>query len=427
VRTTGAAVEIRTVGDVADIRTLADLARLLRELRRRHARRNGGAQLSYRALSAATGWSHGIIGEYLSGRVLPPTDRFDCLIRILGATAAEQGALATARDQVEEHRRRTLPTGATVTDTPVPRQLPADVPAFVGRADALAELDALTVHTGPFEPMMICVVAGTAGVGKTALALRWAHRVSERFPDGQLYLDLHGYDAQRPLSAGDALAAMLRSLGMDPTDLPADVAERSACYRTLLAGRRTLVVLDNAYSVDQVRPLLPGTGSCLVVVTSRDDLAGLVARDGARRIDLDPLSPADALTLLHTLIGARVAADATATATLARCCAFLPLALRIAAELAITHPAMSVAELLADLHDEQRRLDAFDTSGDPHTAVRSVFSWSYQKLSPAAMRRRSRWPGCIRGPTSTPTWWRRCRAVSSAPPRPSWTSCPAPT
>jgi tetratricopeptide (TPR) repeat protein len=316
--------------------------------------------------------------------VLPPTDRFDCLIRILGATPAEQGALATARDRVEEQRRRTLPTGATVTDTPVPRQLPADVPAFVGRADALAELDALAVHTGRFEPMVICVVAGTAGVGKTALALRWAHRVADRFPDGQLYLDLHGYDAQRPLSASDALAALLRCLGMDATDLPADLAERSACYRTLLAGRRTLVVLDNAHTVDQVRPLLPGTGSCLVVVTSRDDLAGLVARDGARRIDLDPLSPADALTLLSTLIGERVTADPTATATLARCCALLPLALRIAAELAITHPAMSIAELLADLRDEQRRLDAFDASGDPRTAVRSVFSWSYQKLSPAA-------------------------------------------
>src|SRR6185436_6756179 len=156
------------------VHTLDELAELLRELRRRHARRRGGAPLSYRDMAAATGWSHGIIGEYLGGRVLPPTDRFDALIRLLGATPAEQGALATARDRVEEHRRRTLPTGAKVSDVPPPRQLPADVFGFTGRDDQLTTLDALPVESAA---AVIAVICGTAGAGKTSLAIHWAHRV----------------------------------------------------------------------------------------------------------------------------------------------------------------------------------------------------------------------------------------------------------
>ena len=331
-----------------------------------------------------TGWSHGIIGEYLAGRVLPPTDRFDVLVRLLGATPAEQGVLATARDRVEESRRRTLPGGAVaaaVTGARIPRQLPVDVFGFTGRAAQLADLDAQLERS-----LLISAVAGTAGVGKTALAVRWAHRVADRFPDGQLYVDLRGYDPERPVAPADALAGFLRSLGLDGADIPGEVAERAACYRTMLAGRRVLVVLDNAHGADQVRPLLPGTPSCFVLVTSRDDLAGLVARDGARRIELDMLTVAEAVTLLRTLIGPRVDADVTAAIALAERCQRLPLALRIAAELAAAHPDMTPAGLLADLHDEQRRLDLLNVAGDPRTAVRSVFSWSCQHLTGAALR-----------------------------------------
>ncbi len=369
----------------AEVRTLADLAQVLRELRRRHARRRGSAEPTYRELAASTGWSHAIIGEYLAGQVLPPTDRFDVLIRLLGATPAEQGALATARDRVEESRRRPLPGGAgaadAMTERPVPRQLPMDVYGFTGRAVQLAELDGLLDDRERRPAALISAVAGTAGVGKTALAVRWAHQVAGRFPDGQLYVDLRGYGPERPIAPADALAGFLRGLGVDGADIPAEEAERAACYRTMLAGRRILVVLDNACGADQVRPLLPGAPSCFVVVTSRDDLAGLVARDGARRIELDMLTAAEAVTLLRALIGPRVDADAAAAAALAERCMRLPLALRIAAELATAHPDMTPSDLLADLHDQQRRLDLLDAAGDPRTAIRSVFSWSYQYLS----------------------------------------------
>ncbi|HEX4705750.1 MAG TPA: helix-turn-helix domain-containing protein, partial [Pseudonocardiaceae bacterium] len=287
------------------MRTLAELAQVLRELRRRHARRLHSAEPTYRELAAATGWSHGIIGEYLAGRVLPPTDRFDVLVRLLGATPAEQGVLATARDRVDEGRRR----GSLIAG--VPRQLPLDVFGFTGRVGQLAELDALLERRSV---ALISAVAGTAGVGKTALAVRWAHRVADRFPDGQLYLDLRGYDPQRPVSPDEALAGFLRALGVDGMDIPGELAERAARYRTVLAGRRVLVVLDNASGPDQVRALLPGTPSCFTLVTSRDDLTGLVARDGARRIDLDTLSERDSTALLRTLLGPRVDDDPAAPA-----------------------------------------------------------------------------------------------------------------
>jgi tetratricopeptide (TPR) repeat protein len=233
---------------------------------------------------------------------------------------------------------------------------------------------------------MVSAVAGTAGVGKTALAVRWAHRVRDTFPAGQLYVNLRGYDPGEPLAAADALAGFLRALGLAGQDVPADTAERAARYRSLLDGRRMLILLDNASSVEQVRPLLPGTSSCFVVVTSRDSLAGLVARDGAQRLDLDPMPPAEAITLLRVLIGARVRADLTSAATLAAQCARLPLALRVAAEYAVSRPALTLAQLTTELAAERRRLDLLDAGGDPRTAVRAVFSWSYRHLPPAVAR-----------------------------------------
>lgn len=379
----------------AGVQTLPELAALLRELRRRHARQHGCAELTYRDLAAATGWSHGIIGEYLSGRVLPPTGRFDTLIGLLGAGSGEQGALATARDRVEESRRQAgdpVPPGADPPrpppppPPPPPRQLPMDVPGFTGRARELADLDALLDCQGQRPAVLISAVAGTAGVGKTALAVHWAHRVADRFPDGQLYVDLRGYDPQRPLAPAEALARFLRGLGVDGDQIPADEAESAARYRTMLAGRRILVVLDNAFRADQVRPLLPGSGSCFVLVTSRDDLAGLVARDGAYRVDLDLLTAAEAVTLLRTLIGVRVDAEPEPAAALAERCTRLPLALRIAAELAAAHPDMTLAGVVDSLQDEQDRLDLLEVAQDPRAAVRSVFSWSCQHLTSGAAR-----------------------------------------
>ncbi|GGU32787.1 AfsR/SARP family transcriptional regulator [Lentzea flava] len=264
----------------------------------------------------------------------------------------------------------------------VPAQLPADVYAFTGREHELSTLDKMLVEAdGTSTAVVVSAVSGTAGVGKTSLVLRWAHRVRDRFPDGQLYVDLRGYDAERPLTAADALTRFLSALGLGGRDIPLDVEDRAARYRTELSGQRMLILLDNAATVDQVRQLLPGTPGCLVLVTSRDSLAGLVARHGARRLDLDLLPLPDAVQLLGRLIGQRVTAEPDAARTLAEECARLPLALRVAAELAAARPSTPLSVLVEELADQQMRLDLLDADLDPRTAVRAVFSWSYQNLA----------------------------------------------
>jgi DNA-binding SARP family transcriptional activator/Flp pilus assembly protein TadD len=269
----------------------------------------------------------------------------------------------------------------------VPRELPATVQHFAGRTAEMAELTGLLGR--PEEPpgtVVISAVGGTAGVGKTALAVHWAHRVAQRFPDGQLYVNLRGYDPAQPMPAADALAGFLRSLGVAGQDIPADVGERAARYRSLLADKRMLIVLDNAGSAEQVRPLLPGSSPCVAVVTSRDSLAGLVARDGAARLNLDVLPLPDAVALLRALIGARADADLAAAVAVAEQCCRLPLALRVAAEIAAARPAVLLTDLVAELADHSQRLNLLDRFGDPRTAVRAVFSWSYQHLDTDAAR-----------------------------------------
>ncbi len=268
----------------------------------------------------------------------------------------------------------------------VPRQLPAAVGHFVGREAELKALNGLLDQACHGGAVVISAIEGTAGVGKTALAVHWAHQVAERFPDGQLYVNLRGYDPDQPMPAAEALAGFLRALGVARPDIPVEVAERAAWYRSLLAGRRMLVVADNAGSVEQVRSLLPGTPGCVAVVTSRDSLAGLVARDGAQRLDLDLLPSGEAVGLLRALIGGRVDADLGAAAALAGQCSRLPLALRVAAELAVARPSALLADLVGYLADQQQRLDLLDAGGDPRTAVRAVFSWSYRSLDARAAR-----------------------------------------
>jgi DNA-binding SARP family transcriptional activator/tetratricopeptide (TPR) repeat protein len=317
--------------------------------------------------------------------------------RALAAPGPTARGAATAGTDVAVSR----PAGIAGNPEPGPRELPADVVAFTGRAAELAELDRFLAPggaaaagagglagdgAGDAAAAVISAVSGTAGVGKTALAVHWAHRAAARFPDGQLYVNLRGYDPDRPVTAADALAGFLRALGVAGQDIPAGEGERAARYRSLLAGRRVLILADNAAEVAQVRPLLPATAGCVMVVTSRDSLAGLVARDGARRLDLDLLPRGDAVGLLRELIGARVDADPGAAAALAEHCARLPLALRVAAELAVARPDVPLAGLAGELADQQSRLDLLDAGGDPSTAVRAVFSWSYQHLDPAAAR-----------------------------------------
>ncbi|MFD6139651.1 BTAD domain-containing putative transcriptional regulator [Promicromonospora sp. NPDC060271] len=264
-----------------------------------------------------------------------------------------------------------------------PAQLPLDVAGFTGRDSDLRRLDEL-LSDGADDPVtrtvVITAIRGTAGVGKTALAVRWAHQVADRFPDGQLYVNLRGYDPEQPMRPTDALARFLVALGVGERDIPLDGDERAARYRSELAGRRMLIVLDNAGSVAQVRPLLPGSGSSTVVVTSRDSLSGLVAVHGAHQVDLDLLPAADAVDLLHRLIGPRVVAEPEAAATLAEQCARLPLALRVAAMRASSQPDQSLAEVVAELADRQQRLELLDAGGDPYAAVHAVLSWSVQHL-----------------------------------------------
>jgi DNA-binding SARP family transcriptional activator/Flp pilus assembly protein TadD len=280
------------------------------------------------------------------------------------------------------------PPGDGGTAPVVPRVLPGAVQDFTGRKDELAALTGLLEQADLRAPetAVISAIGGTAGVGKTALALHWAHQVASRFPDGQLYVNLRGYDLGSPMPPEDALAWFLRTLGVSGRDIPAGVDECAARYRSLLAGRRMLVLLDNARSVEQVRPLLPASAGCLTLVTSRDSMAGLVAREGARRIELDLLPLADATGLLHTLIGERATTDPGATTALAEGCSRLPLALRVAAERAVASPGTSLASLVAELADERRSLDLLETDGDQRTAVRAVFSWSYRQLEQAAAR-----------------------------------------
>jgi DNA-binding SARP family transcriptional activator/tetratricopeptide (TPR) repeat protein len=283
-----------------------------------------------------------------------------------------------------------------------PRQLPAPVRHFAGRSrelGALTRLIDLACDDAP-STVVISAISGTAGVGKTALAVHWAHQVAGRFPDGQLYVNLRGYDPGQPMPAADALAAFLRALGVAGQDIPAGQDERAARFRSLLADRRMLVVLDNARHADQVRPLLPGGAGSLVLVTSRSQLAGLVAAEGAHPVTLDLLSEADALQLLARRVGPeRIAAEPGAAAELIALCARLPLALAIAAARAALHPDLSLAALASELRDARGRLDALD-AGDSASSVRVAFSWSYRHL-PGQTARIFRLLGVHPGPDIT--------------------------
>ncbi|MGN9909880.1 ATP-binding protein [Phytohabitans sp. LJ34] len=342
---------------------------------------------SLRDMAKEVGCSHTTVSAAFSGPRPPRWGLLELIVEALGGDTERfhQLWLAASAAPDDGQRVRADPLVPEPTRRPVPpRELPGDVAAFTGRADQLAHLDGLLDR--PRTAVVVSAVCGTAGVGKTALAVHWAHRVADRFPDGQLYVNLRGYDPERPMRAAEALGVLLRALGVEDAAMPHDVAERAARYRTLASGRRMLILLDNVHSVDQVRDLLPGTGSCLVVVTSRASLPALVARHGAERVNLDLLPRDEAVALLRTLIGARVEAEPAAAVALASRCARLPLALRIAAELAVSRPAVPLAALVGELGDESRRLDLLAAGEDGYTAVRSVFSWSCRYLDPAAMR-----------------------------------------
>jgi DNA-binding SARP family transcriptional activator/tetratricopeptide (TPR) repeat protein len=283
-------------------------------------------------------------------------------------------------------RGELAPEASTVVTGRPPAQLPLDLRGFAGRGEELARLDrVLAAAAEQPTAVVISAVSGTAGVGKTALAVHWAHRVRDRFPDGQLYANLRGFDPNGAVvSPAEAVRGFLDALGVPAHRVPAGLGAQVGLYRSMLAGRRVLVVLDNARDADQVRPLLPGSPGCLVVVTSRNELAGLVAVEGAVPLPLDLLSAADARQLLARRIGAqRVAAEPAAVDEIIARCARLPLALAIVACRAITRPGFPLAVLAEQLREAQGGLAAF---AEGFLDVRDVFRWSYQILSAPAAR-----------------------------------------
>jgi len=322
----------------------------------------------------------------LDGRVLAPANGHQAGSSGHGpraVPATEQPRPADGQEHVG-----TL-TVLPVRPWPVPRQLPAAPAQFIDRAAEQARLDELIGQSAePAGEAQVRAVVGSPGVGKSALATVWAHRAAGHFPDGQLYVNLKGFGpAARPVLPAQAVRGFLQALGVPSAEIPETPDAQAALYRSVLAGKRVLVVLDNARDADQVRPLLPGSSRCAVLITSRVRLDGLVATVGARILTLDVMSEAESRELIVRRLGAaRAQAEPEAMADLARLCAGLPLGLAIVAARAAARPGFRLAALSAELAGgDGRRLDALETA-DTTSSVREVFSWSYRQLSRPAAR-----------------------------------------
>jgi DNA-binding SARP family transcriptional activator len=274
------------------------------------------------------------------------------------------------------------PLGPAGDQVVVPAQLPADMPHFVGRAAALQRLSdhATPAHPDGATAPSVSIVTGCAGIGKTALALRWAHQVADRFGDGQLYVSLRARDTGAAVPPERALTSLLCALGVPTAQVPTDLASASALYRTKVSGRRLVVVLDDACDADQVRPLLPGSSTCAVVVTSRFRLSSLVARDGAWQLSLEPLAASEAHDLIRRVCGDdRVRAEPRAVADLASLCGYLPLALRIAATNVSSGRYRTIAEYVTRIVAGDR-LEELQLAGDEGASVAAQFERSYNLL-----------------------------------------------
>ncbi|MEW2289505.1 BTAD domain-containing putative transcriptional regulator [Streptomyces sp. NPDC047841] len=313
--------------------------------------------------------------------VQPGPELQAALQRVLGRTPTASGEAAAAALDSQPAQPGAL---ATVR----PAQLPADLASFTGRHSELARCRQLLPEAGEVPPtVVINAVGGMAGVGKTTLAVHWAHSVADRFPDGQLYVNLRGFHPSGSImSVSEAIRSFLDAFGVPAHRVPAGLDAQAALYRSLLADRRVLIVLDNARDTEHVRPLLPGAPGCLVVVTSRNQLYGLVAGEGAHSLTLDVLPPADAHEFLARRLGAeRVAGEPEAVAEIIELCGRLPLALAVVSARAVVNPTFPLASVAADLRESEDSLDAF--SGEaPIADARSAFSWSYRLLTPAAAR-----------------------------------------
>lgn len=333
-----------------------------------------------------------MLALYRSGRQADALERYQGLRRQL---ADELGTDPGPLVQRLHHQILTADPSLTVLPAPsvlelvggvVPHQLPAAVPHLVGRRRELTALTGEVDSAAGSGTVVITSVGGGAGIGKTALAVHWAHRVRDRFPDGQLYVNLRGFDPRaQAMDPAEAVRGFLNALGITPQHIPLSPDAQIALYRSLMDGKRILVVLDNARDAQQVRPLLPGTAGAVVVVTSRNRMSGLIATDGAHPISLDLLSEDEARELLVRRIGPRrVAGEPQAVEQIIAQCARLPLALTIVATRA-SQTGFPLTTLAAELASASQRLDVL-TTGDPASEVRAVFSWSYAALTPSAAR-----------------------------------------
>jgi tetratricopeptide (TPR) repeat protein/transcriptional regulator with XRE-family HTH domain len=350
------------------------------DLTRTHRQR---LRMTQDELAAKSGVGVRSIRAIEAGRIRNPRlTTVRLLADALGLAGAERDRFCDAAEP-----EAAAAASATGTDRPVPAQLPADVAGFAGRADHLSQLQGLLRDPeGPASStVVISAIAGTGGVGKTALAVHWGHRVKAWFPDGQLYVNLRGFGpGDSVVSPSTAVRVLLDALDVPAENVPTRFEAQVGLYRSLLSGRRMLVILDNARDADQVRPLLPGAEGCLVVVTSRHDLADLVAKEGARPIRLDVLTTEEARDLLANRLGDdRVAADPAAVDEIIDRCGHLPLALAVVAARAAAGPTVALSTVAQQLRRPGLHALASD---DPASDIRTVFGWSYRALSPAAAR-----------------------------------------
>jgi tetratricopeptide (TPR) repeat protein/transcriptional regulator with XRE-family HTH domain len=358
--------------------------------------------LSQKELAARSGLSVRTVGGLERGRVRWPHP--DTVRRLADAlelhgkardefTADAHRRLARAADDEAEAAApfsAGQPSPGAGPGTPVPRQLRLGVRDFTGREAELSFLTGLLNPPGGpggHGTGVVAAIGGTAGVGKSALAIHWAHQASRHFPDGQLYVNLRGFaSCGAPATPAKALRGFLDALGVPPERIPAEQDTQAALYRSLLAERRMLIVLDNAHDEDQVRPLLPASPASMVIITSRNQLAGLAIADGAELLRLDILPHNEAVRLLTVRIGAsRATAEPAAIQEIARLCAHLPLALAVVAARAAARPGISLSALAEELRDTAGRLDVLDAR-DPAVSVAAVFSWSYRQLGNDAAR-----------------------------------------
>lgn len=360
---------------------LSEFARLLRQERTR------AGQPTYRELATMTHYSVATLARAAGGNVLPSLD-------VTLAYAAACGADVPAwRKRWHDVSRRLLAAGITTNaasasgqsaeDFATPAQLPLVASSFVGREAELEMLnEMLNDGRGPGAPAIVAIV-GAAGVGKTTLAVQWAHCVRQHFPDGILFANMRGHDpASTPTPPSEQLTSFLKALGIGPAQIPKRKDDRATLFRSALDGRRVLVVLDNVASADQARPFLLGAPGCVVVLTSRNRLSGLVSRYGAMRITVELFSPVDAVALLRQTIGEeRADVEPAAIDRLAELCDRMPLALRVAAERAGSHTSMSLGALADQLAAERSRLDVLAEPDDDFANIRAVLSWSYRSLS----------------------------------------------